>query len=89
MFYIGTAVDNKAEFGEAAVSTLLNNFYVDDLLKSVGNINIAKQLVKGIISIYVQICLFQPYKVCLQQQGISEQHRVRTCQAILSMIGSI
>ena len=51
MFYIGTAVDNKAEFGEAAVSTVLNNFYVDDLLKSVGNINIAKQLVKGIISI--------------------------------------
>ena len=45
-----TAVDNEAEFGKAAASTLLNNFYVDDLLKSVGNINIAKQLVKDVIS---------------------------------------
>ena len=44
-----TAVDNEAEFGKAAASTLLNNFYVDDLLKSVGNINIAKQLVKDVI----------------------------------------
>ena len=44
-----TAVDNEAEFGRAAASTLLNNFYVDDLLKSVGNINIAKQLVKDVI----------------------------------------
>ena len=84
-----TAVDSKAEFGEAAVSTLLNNFYVDDLLKSVGNINIAKQLVKGIISIYVQIWWFQPYKACLQQQGISEQHRVRTCQVIFPISGDL
>ena len=45
-----TAVDNEAEFGKAAATTLLNNFYVDDLLKSVGNINIAKQLVKDVIS---------------------------------------
>ena len=45
-----TTVDNEAEFGRAAASTLFNNFYVDDLLKSVGNINIAKQLVKDVIS---------------------------------------
>ena len=44
-----TEVDNEAEFGRAAASTLLNNFYVDDLLKSVGNINIDKQLVKDVI----------------------------------------
>ena len=44
------AVDNEAEFEKAAKSTLLNNFYVDDLLKSVGNINMAKQLVKDVIS---------------------------------------
>ena len=28
-----TAVDNEAEFGRAAASTLLNNFYVDNLYK--------------------------------------------------------
>ena len=45
-----TAVDNEAEFGRAAASTLLKNFCVDEFLKSVGNINIAKQLVKDVIS---------------------------------------
>ena len=45
-----TAVGNEAESGRAAATTLLNNFYVDDLLKSVVNINIAKQLVKDVIS---------------------------------------
>ena len=40
---------NEDEFGKATASTLHNN-YVDDLLKSVGNINIAKQLVKDAIS---------------------------------------
>ena len=44
------AVDNEVEFGKATVSTLLNNFYVDDLLKSTGNINIAKQFVKDVTS---------------------------------------
>ena len=28
-----TAVDSEAEFGRAAASTLLNNFYVDNLYK--------------------------------------------------------
>ena len=45
-----TAVDNEAEFAKAAASTLLNNIYVDDLLKSVCNITIAKQLVKDVIN---------------------------------------
>ena len=44
-----TGVDNEAEFGKAATSTFLNN-YVDDLLESVSNINLAKQLVKDVIS---------------------------------------
>ena len=34
----------------AAASTLHNNFYVDDLLKSIGDTNIAKHLVKDVIS---------------------------------------
>ena len=45
-----TAVGNEAESGRAAAATLLNNFYVDGLLKSAGNINIAKHLVKDVIS---------------------------------------
>ena len=36
----------------AAASTLHNSFYVDDLLKSVGYINITKQLVKDVISVH-------------------------------------
>ena len=47
-----TAVDNEAEFGRAAASTLLNNFFVDEFLKLAGNINIAKQLVKDVISMF-------------------------------------
>ena len=45
------AGDKEAEFGKAAAGTLRNNFYVHDLLKSVGNINIAKQLVKDVITV--------------------------------------
>ena len=45
-----TAVDNEADFRKAAASTLHYNFYVDDLLKSVGDINIAKQLLKDVLS---------------------------------------
>ena len=46
-----TAVDSEAEFGKSSASTLLNNFYVDDFLKSVGIISITKQLVKDAISV--------------------------------------
>ena len=45
-----TAMENKSEFRRAAASNLYNNFYVHGLLKSVGNINMSKQLVKYIIS---------------------------------------
>ena len=41
-----TAVENKEKFGEEAAQTLQNNFYVDDLLKSVANEDIAVQLIK-------------------------------------------
>ena len=43
-------MDNEADFRKAAASTLHYNFYVDDLLKSVGDINIAKQLLKDVLS---------------------------------------
>ena len=46
-----TAVDSEAEFGKSSASTLLNNFYVDDFLKSVGIISITKQLVKDAIKV--------------------------------------
>ena len=46
-----TAVDSEAEFGKSSASTLLNNSYVDDFLKSVGIISITKQLVKDTISV--------------------------------------
>ena len=46
-----TALDSEAEFGKTSASTLLNSFYVDAFLKSVGNISIAKQLVKDAISV--------------------------------------
>ena len=45
-----TAVDNETEFGKAVASTVHNKLSEDDLLKSVGDINIAKQLVKDVIS---------------------------------------
>ena len=41
-----TAVKKKEKFGEEAAQTLQNNFYVDDLLKSVANEDIAVQLIK-------------------------------------------
>ena len=41
-----TAVESKEKFVEEAAQTLQNNFYVDDLLKSVANEDIAVQLIK-------------------------------------------
>ena len=43
-----TAVENKEKFVEEAAQTLQNNFYVDDLLKSVANEDIAGQLIKKV-----------------------------------------
>ena len=45
-----TVMDNEAEFRKAAASTLYNNLCELGLLKSVGDINISKQLVKYVIS---------------------------------------
>ena len=46
-----TAVENKDKFGEEAAQTLQNNFYVDNLLKSVANEDIAVQLIKIVTGI--------------------------------------
>ena len=48
MFYIEQQWTMKLSL--AAASTLHNSFYVNDLLKSVGYINITKKLVKDVIS---------------------------------------
>ena len=43
-------MENAAVFGEAAASALYHNFYVDDLLKSIEDLDSAKQLVKDVIN---------------------------------------
>ena len=43
-----TAVENKEKFGGEAAQTLQNNFFVDDLLKSVANEDVAVQLIKKV-----------------------------------------
>ena len=45
-----TAVENEAVFGEAAADALHHNFYVDHLLKSIEDLDSAKQLVKDVIN---------------------------------------
>ena len=83
-----TEVDNEAEFGRAAASTLLNNFYVDDLLKSVGNINIDKQLVKDVICMSksggFNITKFVSNRKELLQSILEQQRRQRTKDKDLS-----
>ena len=44
-----TSLDNVEEFGSAAAQTLQRNFYVDDMLKSVENKEVAIKLVKNVI----------------------------------------
>ena len=44
------AVENEAVFGEAAANALHHNFYVDDILKSIEDLDSAKQLVKDVIN---------------------------------------
>ena len=43
-----TAKDNQEHYGEAAASTLENNFYVDDLLKSQVDVRSAVELLKDV-----------------------------------------
>ena len=45
-----TAVDNKEVYGTDAATTLLRNFYVDDLLKSMKDVQSARQLVQKVIN---------------------------------------
>ena len=44
------ALDNKEVYGTDAATTLLTNFYVDDLLKSMKDVQSAKQLVQKVIN---------------------------------------
>ena len=39
-----TAAENEAAFGETAASSLHHNLYVDDLLKSIEDLDLAKYL---------------------------------------------
>ena len=43
-----TAIDNEVRYGEEASQTLLHNFYVDDLLKSVETKESAIRLIRDI-----------------------------------------
>ena len=43
-------MENEAVFGEAAANALHHNFYVDNLLKSIEDLDSAKQLVKDVIN---------------------------------------
>ena len=43
-------MENEAVFGEAAANALHHNFYVDDLLKSIEDLDSAKRLVKDVIN---------------------------------------
>ena len=56
-----TSIDGKDQFGLEAAKTLQNNFYVDDLLKSVAQEDQAIQLIKNVS--YVFIRRFQADKV--------------------------
>ena len=44
-----TSADNVEEFGKEVADMIQNNFYVDDLLKSVKDLETAKTLVKNVI----------------------------------------
>ena len=46
-----TAIDNKEVYGTDAATTLFRNFYMDELLKSVKDVQSAKQLVHNVINI--------------------------------------
>ena len=50
-----TAIDNKEVYGRDAATTLLRNFYVDDLLKSMKDVQSARQLVQNVIKICMSV----------------------------------
>ena len=45
-----TSLENEAVFGETAASALHHNFYVDDLLKSIEDLDSTEQIVKDVIN---------------------------------------
>ena len=45
-----TAAENESKFGSVAADTLRNNFYVDDMLKSLPNSSDAIQLITDVIN---------------------------------------
>ena len=47
-----TAIDNKLVYGTDAATTLLKNVYVYDLLKSMKDVQSAKQLVQNVFNMY-------------------------------------
>ena len=49
-----TAFDNKEKFGNEAAYTLINNFYVDNLLKCLANADKAPTLIQ-MLSRFVQL----------------------------------
>ena len=55
-----TAIDNKEIYGTDAATTLLRNFYVDYLLKSMRDVQPAKQLVQNVINVYNLVALISP-----------------------------
>ena len=47
-----TAMKNEAVFGESAANALHHNFYLDDLLNSIGDLDSAKELMKDVINMW-------------------------------------
>ena len=45
-----TAMKNEAVFGESVANALHHNFYLDDLLNSIGDLDSAKELMKDVIN---------------------------------------
>ena len=55
-----TAIDNKEIYGTDSATTLLRNFYVDYLLKSMRDVQSSKQLVQNVINVYNLVALISP-----------------------------
>ena len=60
-----TAVENEAVFGETAANAFHHNFYVDDLLKSMEDLDLAKKTYERCHQ-YVQVWWLPSYRIYLQ-----------------------
>ena len=67
-----TAVDNESIFGKDASEVLQNNFYVDDLLKFLKDVESAKELVKDVMNM-CKAGGFQLTKFICQSQRVGEE----------------